>query len=155
MRRPWILWVFVFFVVLLPGFLLAQEEEFTILSISPPPDSLVPPVLTEIRITFSRDGVGKEDIGVLRDFALLPLSITPPLKGQFVWEDARTLVLKIKGALREATRYTFRFRDDFRDAQGKLLAGRHDFTLFTEPLKVLNVQQVDYTEEGGIVLECS
>ncbi|MEN3203736.1 MAG: Ig-like domain-containing protein, partial [Atribacterota bacterium] len=143
------------FVALFCGFLFAQEEEFTILSISPPPDSLVPSVLTEIRVTFSQDAVPQEEVGVLRDFSLLPLSITPPLSGQFVWEDAKTLVLKIKGALREATRYTFRFRDDFRNVRGKLLAGRHDFTLYTEPLKVLDVKQVDYVSDGSVVLECS
>lgn len=156
MRRPGVFGgIVVLFLGLLSGLLFAQEGEFTILSIVPPPDSLVPPVLTEVRIAFSHDVVGKEDVGVLKDFSLLPLSITPPLQGQFIWEDARTLVLKIKGALREATRYTFRFRDDFRNVQGRLLAGRHDFTLYTEPLKVLDVKQVDYTGEGGVVLECS
>ncbi len=155
MKRAWFFGVLVFCLVFASGPLSAQEEEFTILSISPPPDSLVPPVVTEIRIVFSRDVVPKEDIGVLKDFTLLPLSITPPLLGQFLWEDEKTLVLKPKGALKEATRYIFRFRDDFRDVRGKLLAGRHDFTLSTEPLKVLDVKQVDYTGEGGIVLECS
>lgn len=135
--------------------LLAQETEFQILSISPPPDTLVPPVLTEIRIVFSQEVVAKENTGISKDFSLLPLSITPPLSGQFLWEDEKTLVLKPKGALREATQYVFRFRDDFRDRAGKLLAGRHDFAFSTEPLKVVDVKQVDYTPEGGIVLECS
>jgi hypothetical protein len=142
-------------VLVLCGLLFAQEEEFTILSILPPPDTLVPPVLTEIRIVFSREVVTHEDVGVSQDFSFLPLSINPPLQGQFLWEDEKTLVLKPKGALREATRYVFRFRDDFRDVRGKLLAGRHDFTLSTEPLRVLGIKQVDYTEEGGVVLECS
>lgn len=155
MKRFSVFGIVLSFVALFCGFLFAQEEEFTILSISPPPDSLVPSVLTEIRVTFSRDVVPQGEVGVLRDFSLLPLSITPPLSGQFVWEDAKTLVLKIKGALREATRYTFRFRDDFRDVWGKLLAGRHDFTLFTEPLRVLDVKQVDYVSDGSVVLECS
>ncbi|MBC7216778.1 MAG: alpha-2-macroglobulin family protein, partial [Candidatus Caldatribacterium sp.] len=96
-----------------------------------------------------------EEVGVSKVFSLLPLSITPPISGQFLWEDKRTLVLKPKGAFQEATRYAFRFRDDFRDVRGRLLAGRHDFTLFTEPLRVIDVKQVDYTTEGGVVLECS
>lgn len=154
MGRLYVGGVFLVFVVFFSGFLFAQEE-FTILTISPPPDSCVPPVLTEIRVVFSQDVVKQDEVGVARDFAFLPLSISPPLQGQFVWEDPRTLVLKPKGALQEATRYTFRFRDDFRNAAGKLLAGRHDFALFTEPLRVLDVKQVDYTSEGGVVLECS
>ncbi|MBC7218488.1 MAG: hypothetical protein H5U36_10255, partial [Candidatus Caldatribacterium sp.] len=87
MKWSWVFGILALSVFLFSGFLLAQEEEFTILSVSPSPDSLVPPVVTEIRIVFSQDAVPEEEVGVSKDFSLLPLSITPPISGQFLWED--------------------------------------------------------------------
>lgn len=152
MRR----WIVVFLVLLagIGSVVRAQEGEFQILSISPPPDAEVPLALSEIRVAFSQEVVSSQDVGVMKDLSLAPLSVDPPLPGHFLWEDEKTLVIKPKGTLREATRYVFRLRDDFKNVKGKLLAGRHDFVLSTAPLKVLDVKQVDYTEEGGVVLEC-
>ncbi|MGQ9622224.1 MAG: alpha-2-macroglobulin family protein [Candidatus Caldatribacteriaceae bacterium] len=150
-------WIVVLLVLLvgIGSVVWAQEEEFQILSISPPPDTEVPLALLEIRISFSQEVVSSQDVGMTKDLSLAPFSVDPPLPGHFLWEDTKTLVIKPKGTLREATHYVFRLRDDFRNLGGKLLAGRHDFALSTSPLRVLDVKQVDYTEEGGVVLECS
>jgi len=132
----------------------AQEaSEFTIVSITPSPDSLVPVNLSEIKVVFSHDVVSEEEIGKPRQLEQAIFRITPHLPGQYQWIDARTLVMKPKVPLREATAYTIRFHDQVVDRRGRLLAGRHDFSFHTKPLEVVNVEQVDYYPNGGVVLK--
>lgn len=138
----------------LSQFAQAQEvPEFTVVSIVPPPDSLVPRNLSEIKIVFSDEVVAEDQVGVFQDVTQASFRIMPHLPGQFQWIDKKTLLFKPKGALKEATAYTFRFHDDFANMKGKLLSGRHDFSFKTAPLEVKTVKQVDYSPKGSIVIE--
>ncbi|MEN3185303.1 MAG: MG2 domain-containing protein [Atribacterota bacterium] len=149
----------IFFLILLLGIfcalpLLAQDSSGpVIVSIVPAPDSVVPLNLSEIKVTFSAEMVKSENVGMAQDIIQAPFRITPHLPGQFRWEDPKTLLVKLKGALKEATIYTFRFNDDFADKEGRLLSGRHDFTFKTAPLKVKEAKQVDYNPDGSIVIQ--
>ncbi|MGQ9473086.1 MAG: Ig-like domain-containing protein [Candidatus Caldatribacteriaceae bacterium] len=152
--------VFTFFLLLvsifciIPQLTQAQKfSEFTIVSIVPSPDSLVPQNLSEIKVTFSDEVVAEDQVGIFKDVNQASFSIMPHLPGQFQWVDKKTLLFKPKGSLKEATAYTFRFHDDFANIKGKLLSGRHDFNFKTAPLEVKTVRQVDYSPEGNIVIE--
>lgn len=134
--------------------LAAQESSGpVVISIVPAPDSVVPLNLSEIKVTFSTEMVKSESVGTFQDLLQAPFRITPHLPGQFRWEDPKTLVVKPKGALKEATAYTFRFNDDFADREGRLLSGRHDFTFRTAPLEVKDAKQIDYNPDGSIIIE--
>jgi len=147
-------WLISLFVLVIGHCAFAQEGElFQVVDFLPGEGSTVSEYLEEVRFTFSQPVVALEEVGKPLPAEKIPFRVSPPLAGECVFEDQKTLVFKISETLRSATLYTFSFRPDFTDLSGRFLSGSLDFHIQTAPLKVLEVRQVDYQENKSVVLE--
>ena len=128
----------------------APAKEFTVLSFSPSDQVKGRP---PIKVSFSEAAVPKEVIGKTIPAEKHPLSFSPPVKGEGKWTDAKTFVFTPIANLPPATLFRATLREDLRNLDGARLAGKQSWEFFTEALKLIKVQQVDYNESGGAVLE--
>ncbi len=130
----------------------AQEKaaEFVVASFSPEGEVKGSPKVTAV---FSAPVVQKTAVGKPLDEKNAPFLLLPRLKGGWTWKDERTCVFTPAVPFALATRYTATFRDDLRDQNGRLLAGRHVFAFRTAPLAFLDATQVNFDPRGSLTLD--
>ena len=109
--------------------------------------------LEEISLVFSAPVVPPEMVGRALLKEDLPGVITPLLEGSWKWKDVQQCVFTPAHPLVPATEYRLSLRPDLRDMDKRLLAGAHDFTFSTSPLRFLGFAQKDFRSDGTIVGE--
>ncbi len=107
----------------------------------------------KVTAVFSAPVVQKTAVGKSLDEKNAPFLLLPRLKGGWTWKDERTCVFTPAVPFALATRYTATFRDDLRDQNGRLLAGRHVFAFRTAPLAFLDATQVNFDPRGALTLD--
>ncbi|MFA5472912.1 MAG: Ig-like domain-containing protein, partial [Aminobacteriaceae bacterium] len=130
----------------------APADEFSVLSFSP---SGVVKGRTPVKITFSQPVVSREAVGKQVAAAKYPVTFSPAIRGDGKWTDSKTFVLTPLANLPQATLFRTTIKDDIRDLKGRRLVGKQVYEFSTEALKLLAIQQSDYTENGSVILDLS
>ncbi len=125
-------------------------DEFTILSFSP--GGMVKGRMP-VKITFSQPVAEKNLIGKTVPLRNMPVEFSPSIRGVGKWTDQKTFVFSPVSNLQRATRFRATAKDSLQDAKGRRLSGKQSFEFFTEPLKLLRAQQIDFTESNNVVIE--
>ncbi len=128
----------------------APADEFSVLSFSP---SGTVKGRAPVKIMFSQPAAPKNLVGKALPADRHPVAFSPSIRGEGKWADAKTFVFTPLANLPSATLFRATLRDDLRDTAGRRLVGRQTWEFSTESLKLLRVQQVDFTENGNAVLE--
>ena len=128
----------------------APADEFSVLSFSPSGTVKGRP---PVKIVFSQAAAPKNLVGKALPADRHPVAFSPSIRGEGKWTDAKTFVFTPLANLPSATLFRATLRDDLRDTAGRRLVGRQSWEFSTESLKLLRVQQVDFTENGNAVLE--
>ena len=107
------------------------------------PQGLVPGT-TEIKLVFSKPVVHEKETGVFLSEDVLPIQITPHLKGRGKWLDTSTfLYTPIGGIIAPATLYRVSVKG-VRDINGKALSGKPSFEFYSPRLEFKAIRQVDF-----------
>ena len=132
------------------GYGAGAAEDFTILSFSP--GGMVKGRMP-IKITFSQPVVEKDLVGKTVPQQNIPVDISPSIRGAGKWTDQKTFVFTPVANLQLATLFRATAKESLQDAKGRRLSGKQSFEFFTEPLKLLRAQQIDFTESNNVVIE--
>ena len=130
----------------------APADEFSVLSFSP---SGVVKGRTPVKIAFSQPAVSRDIVGKQIPAAKYPVSFSPSIRGDGKWTDSKTFVLTPLANLPQATLFRATIKDDIRDLKGRRIVGKQVYEFSTEALKLLAIQQSDYTENGSVILDLS
>ena len=125
-------------------------DDFTILSFSP--GGMVKGRMP-VKIAFSQPVVEKSLVGKTAPQQHIPVEFSPSIRGAGKWTDQKTFVFTPVANLQQATRYRATAKESLQDAKGRRLSGKQSFEFFTEPLKLLRAQQIDFTESNNVVIE--
>lgn len=128
----------------------APTDEFSVLSFFPLGIVQGRP---SVKIVFSRPAVAKETAGKVVTEDKFPVAFSPAIRGEGKWTDQKTFIVTPVSNLPAATLFRASIRDDMRDLEGRRLVGKQSFEFSTEELKLLRVQQTDFTEKGSVILE--
>ena len=117
------------------------ERNLVVRSFSP--QGLVPGK-AELKLVFSKPVVQEKETGVFLSEDLLPLQITPHLKGRGKWLDTSTFIYTpTGGVIAPATLYSVSIKG-IRDADGKALNGKPTFEFHSPRLEFKGIRQVDF-----------
>ena len=125
-------------------------DDFTVLSFSP--GGLVKGRMP-VKIAFSQPVVEKGLVGKTVPQENMPVEFSPSIHGAGKWTDQKTFVFTPLANLQQATQYRATANESLQDAKGRRLSGKQSFEFFTEPLKLLKAQQIDFTESNNVVIE--
>ena len=107
------------------------------------PQGLVPGK-TEIKLVFSKPVVLEKETGVFLSEDILPLRITPHLKGRGKWVNTSTFIYTPTGGIiAPATLYRVSIKG-VRDINGKALSGKPTFEFHSPRLEFKGIRQVDF-----------
>ncbi|MGI6783976.1 MAG: MG2 domain-containing protein [Aminivibrio sp.] len=128
----------------------APAGEFSVSSFSPSGQVKGRP---PVRVVFSEAAAPRELVGKRLPEDKYPVVFSPAIKGEGKWTDAKTFLFTPLGNLPPATLFRAEARYDLRALSGAPLAGRQSWEFATEALRLIRVQQVDFTGGDNPVLE--